>query len=111
MEALQAMLKPSEQFAEFSTKRDEILKKYGTQMEEGNRYIVPQESMPIYETEIKELEEKYNKTVSERKKQEEDYLPFIEKESTVDLCMISKADLPKNITPKQMYAILPMIAQ
>lgn len=111
IDAINAMLKPSEDFSKFTESRDEIVKKYGEQIGETNQYTVPQEKMEIYAEEIKTLEGEHKDTLKKREEIEKEYLEFLEKESNVELCMVAKTDIPKSITPRQVFAILPMIAQ
>ena len=111
IDAINAMLKPSEDFSKFTESRDQIVKKYGTPMSDGNRYTIPQESMAAYEEEIKTVEEECKDILKKREELEKEYVEFLEKESSVDLCMVAKSDIPKSITPRQVFAILPMIVQ
>lgn len=111
VDAINDMLKPSEDFSKYTEARDEIVKKYGVPINDSNQYTITQEDMADYEEEMKVLEEEYKEAIEERKDVEKEYLDFVEKESTADLCIVAKTDIPKEITPRQVFAILPMIAQ
>ena len=116
LEILKESNKPSEKFAEFLRKQEDIVRKYAKKGEDGN-FIITNGSYDIKgsEKEVTEevapLREEYKETLEARETQEKSYQELLEKESDVKLYMVKKEDLPKDITGDQMASIFDIIEE
>ncbi len=115
IEALQEVIKPSEEFTKYEQERIELAKEHskkddkGEPMSENNKFILEDEKK--FEKEFEKLKEKNKKVFDDRQKQIDEYITLLETESSMELFKIDISDVPEGITTQQMNSIYELIEE
>jgi len=113
MEIIEKMkYQPSEKFLEYDGKRNTVCISYadkdevtkeplvvpGTQPGEPGKYQIPESKQEKFITELQSLQEEYTDSLEDKKKQEQDFIDFLNADSQLELLNINKDILPEYIT-------------
>ena len=115
LESLNKAVEQTKEFKEYENKRIELAIKYAKKDSKGdptianNEYVL--EDKKGFDKQIKELQKGYDKAIKEREKQFEEYNKLLEEDVDIKLYQIELDNLPKEITPQQMSAILSIVKE
>lgn len=113
MEIIEKMkYQPSEKYLEYDGKRNTVCISYadkdevtkeplvvpGTQPGEPGKYQIPESKQEKFITELQSLQEEYTDSLEDKKKQEQDFIDFLNADSQLELLNINKDILPEYIT-------------
>lgn len=107
--------KPSEEFAKYEKERTNLCVKHaekdgkGKPIIENNEYKIT--NIEEFEKEIAELKEKNKEAIEARQAQLKEFEEFLTKENTITLFKIKVADIPADITTKQLTSIISLIEE
>jgi len=100
------ILKPSEGFKEFETKRIDLCIYHSEKDDEGNPITENDQykiiDMDVFNEELKKLSDEYEEDVKNRYTQMEEYNSLMEEELTFDFKKLAFEDLPEEISEKQL---------
>jgi len=118
IEALQKSITPSKEFSEYNNKRLALAQKYAIK-KEGNpqtvkignteEYLIKDKNK--FNKELKPLQKEYQKALDEREKQMKEFEEILKEEIKIDLHMVDSDNIPEEITPAQVTAVMPIIRE
>jgi len=103
------ILKPSEGFQEYETKRIELCEtssekdEEGKAITEGDRYKIL--DLKTFNDDLQKLTEEYKVSVDDRRKQIEEYNSLMEEDIEISFQLVSFDDLPEEISESQLQSI------
>ena len=112
IELLQQTLKPSKEILEYEKKRIELCIKHA-EVENGqpkmmnNNYVMT--NRKAFDKEHEALKAPYQKKIEEQEKKVEEYNKFLDNKSNFEPYLISKDDLPNEITGAELTGIFSLI--
>jgi len=118
IEALQKSIAPSKEFSEYNNKRLALAQKHAIKKEGkpqtvkiGNteEYLIKDKNK--FNKELKPLQKEYKKALDERDKQMKDFEEILKEEIKIDLYMVDSDNIPEEITPAQVTAVMPVIRE
>lgn len=76
---------------------------------EPGKFFIPSQNEDIYKKELDLVYEKFSEARKQQLEFDAAVKKLLEEEITIDLLKITKDDLPLEITPEQVFRLLPMI--
>jgi hypothetical protein len=118
IEALEEVMKPSEDFIEFERKRTDLCQKFvmkddkGNSMMDGDLYLFG-ENKNEFEAAVELLKQEHIVTLEERQKQFVEYIALLKKPITVEVSQITVEDVPFDFEPTvaQMEVLYYLISE
>jgi hypothetical protein len=110
LEFINAYVKPSKEFVEFMSKKEELLKKYSDNKfkQDGDvvNYDIKPENKSEYSAKVTELIEEYKGTIEDAQEQNIKYQDVMNAECTIEFLMIEEKDMPNDISIEQMELLI-----
>lgn len=119
VEVILSIATPSDNFKEYSEKRDDIVLKYAERgddgnvifSDDGNHVQISDDKMDTAKKELDELSTEYSDIIDERDKEIEEYNTILDLEVEVDLTMVDIDDVPDEVGQDLMFMkmLMPII--
>ena len=120
IKVISEIIKPSEKYSEYETKRTNLCAVFGKKDADGNLVYKQTENGQEYDIDvtdekwikaIDELKEEYKDSIDERTKQIDNYNQFLDKESDVEFHKIHIDEIPENVTLEHMLLLKYFISE
>jgi hypothetical protein len=111
--AIEASLKPSDEFTKFEAERLALAERHAKKDDTLNpeirdgRYVIV--DVPAFQQDMEGLKDKHQSVIDERTKQLEDYRRLLGEDSEVLLYKVAEHHLPEDIGTAEMLLIYPFI--
>lgn len=104
VKAITEIAKPSEDYIEYETKRNDIIREYGSKDANGN-IILTDDRWVNFDDDVKEkaislindLNKEYSTVIDKRNNDIDDYNAILEEEHEYDITMVSLDDVPDDV--------------
>lgn len=115
VQEIEKSLNPKKEFLEYDKKRADLAESFAEKDEKGNpkiegeRYLIPEARQEEFNTAVEKLKEVNKEVIKAREAQLTAFEESLKEEIEIELHLFPQADLPDNITGRQIEGIMCII--